>query len=315
LSLVVLLDLFEMKFSRQRVLVLLLVWFLSLVSASAWEWSDLVGGSSIGTSDWEWSDLVGGSSFGSSIIGSSESPPTTLSIQEVSDMRARDIKRRLARNHGYGADELASILDKKELIHALAFEEEKLRLGNEEQVKRDLIKQGLIVSVIVVVVGLCWPLLQHAFEVAHVNLVVYTDKKQHELTRCWELQSVQGVMGIFAMFVLDALKTWLTLSILLSWVMRSKYFFPVPSLSIKPGQLMGGEVAKSHLGGYGINVGPMVITWIMSFVYIRLENWTGRALVRAQQKQRQSARDNETPEERSVRRKIRKDQSERPRRN
>jgi uncharacterized membrane protein (DUF485 family) len=104
------------------------------------------------------------------------------------------------------------------------------------------------------------------------------------------------------------LQIWLTLSILLSWVMRSKYFFPVPSLSINPAQLMGGEVAKSHLGGYGINVGPMVIRWIMSFVYIRLENWTGRALVRSQQKQRQSARDNETPEERSVRRKIRKDQ-------
>jgi DNA segregation ATPase FtsK/SpoIIIE-like protein len=281
-----------MKFCRRRV-VLLLVWFLSLVSVSAWEWSD----------SWEWSDLVGGSS-----IGSSESAPTTLSIQEVSDMRARDIKRHLARNHGYGADELAKILDKKELIHALAFEEEKLRLVNEDQVKRVLVKQGIIVSVIVVVVALCWPLFQHAYEVAAVNFVVYTDKKEFEARRCWELQSIYGLMGISAMFVLDMLKAWLTVSILLSWVMRSKYFFPTPSLPIKPGQLMGGEVAKSSLGGYGINVGPMVITWVMGFVYRRLEALTGRALVRAQRKQQQSARDNETPEERSVRRKARKEQ-------
>jgi hypothetical protein len=276
-----------MKFSRRRVLVLLLVWVLSLASVSAWEWSDLVGGSS---------------------IGSSEILPTTLSIQDVSDMRARDIKRRLARNHGYSADELAKILDKKELIHALAFEEEKLRLMNEERVKRALVKQGIIVAAIVVVVALCWPLLQHAYEVAAVNFVVYTDKKQHEARRCWELQSVEGMMGIFAMFVLDVLQAWLTVSILLSWVMRSKYFFPTPSLSIKPGQLMGGEVAKSSLGGYGLNVGPMVITWVMRFVYTRLEAWTGRALVRAQHKQRQSARDNETPEERAARRKARKEQ-------
>jgi hypothetical protein len=281
-----------MKFSRRRVLFLL-VWFLSLVTASAWEWSD----------SWEWSDLVGGSS-----IGSSESPPITLSIFEVTDMRARDIKRRLARNHGYGADELAKILDKKELIHALAFEEEKLRLVGEDQVKRALVKQGIIVSVIAVVIALCWPLFHHAYEVAAVNFVVYTDKKQFEARRCWELQSLYGMMGISAMFVLDVLKAWLTVSILLSWVMRSKYFFPTPSLSINPGQLMGGEVAKSSLGGYGINVGPMVIRWVMGFVYTRVEAWTGRALICSQRKQQQSARDNETPEERSVRRKIRKEQ-------
>jgi hypothetical protein len=116
------------------------------------------------------------------------------------------------------------------------------------------------------------------------------------------------MMGISAMFVFDVLQSWLTVSILLSWVMRSKYFFPVPSLSIKPAQLMGGPVANSSLGGYGINVGPMVITWAMRFVYTRLEAWTGRALVRSQHKQRQSARDNETPEERAARRKARKEQ-------
>jgi hypothetical protein len=241
-------------------------------------------------------------------MASIESAPTTLSIQEVSEMRARDIKRRLARNHGYGADELAKILDKKELIHALAFEEEKLRLVNEDQVKRALVKQGIIVSVIVVIVALCWPLFQHAYEVAAVNFVVYTDKKQFEARRCWELQSMYGLMGISAMFVMDVLKAWLTVSILLSWVMRSKYFFPTPSLSIKPGQLMGGEVAKSSLGGYGINVGPMIVTWVMGFVYTRLEALTGKALVRAQRKQQQSVRDNETPEERTIRRKARKEQ-------
>ena len=49
----------------------------------------------------------------------------TLNIVEISEMRARDIKRRLARSHGYGPDELSRMIDKKELINALSYEEHK----------------------------------------------------------------------------------------------------------------------------------------------------------------------------------------------
>lgn len=276
-----------MTLPKKRIL-LLLVWFLSLYSATAWEWSDFV---STGTA-----------------VGSASDRSITLTIQEVSELRARDIKRRLTRHHGYSAEEVAKILDKKELIHALAFEEEKLRLANEENMKRALVKQGIIVSVLAVAVVLCWPLLHHAYEVASVNFVVYTDRKRHEASRCRELKSVWGFIGIAAMFIMDMLQVWLTGSIVLSWVMRSRYFFPVPSLSIKPAQFMGAEVANSSIGGYGINIGPMVIGWVMRFVYAKLEAWTGRALVRSGQKQKQAARDAETPEEKATRRKLRKEQ-------
>ena len=49
----------------------------------------------------------------------------TLNIVEISDMRARDIKRRLARKHGYDPDELSRMIDKKDLINTLSFEEHK----------------------------------------------------------------------------------------------------------------------------------------------------------------------------------------------
>ncbi|GAX15768.1 hypothetical protein FisN_3Lu211 [Fistulifera solaris] len=242
---------------------------------------------------WEWSDFVG-SHMPSTVVA-------TLSLEQVSDMRARDIKRRLARNHGYSAEELARILDKKELIHALAFEEEKIRLKYEDEVKRVLLKRGIITAIILVLVIICWPLLQHAYEVASVNFVVYTDRKRHEVHRCWELKSYAGMVGCMIMFVLDLMQAWLTASILLSWVMRSKYFFPTPSLPLRPGQLMGGEIARSPMANYGLNVGPMVVSWGMRFVYGRIESWTGRELSRAHQTQRRAARENESEQERAAR--------------
>ena len=46
------------------------------------------------------------------------------------------------------------------------------------------------------------------------------------------------------LFVIDALSLWLSVSVLLSWVTTSKYFFPVPSVPIRPAQLLtpkGGD--------------------------------------------------------------------------
>jgi hypothetical protein len=257
---------------------------------------------------WEWSDFVGGGSSSSSLLQSSRESvsTTTLSIQEVSELRVRDIKRRLSRNHGYSAEELGRILDKKELIHALAFEEEKLRLSHEAQAKRILIQQGIIAAIVAILLILCWPLFQHAYEVASINFVVFTDRKKHEVHRCFELQSVWGMIGVVLMGILDILQVWLTASILLSWVMTSKYFFPVPRLSVRPAQLLGGEIAKSHMANYGINIGSMLVTWVMRFGYGKIEMWTGNALSAAHRKQRKEARQWESADDKAARKEARR---------
>jgi hypothetical protein len=98
----------------------------------------------------------------------------TLSIVEISDMRARDIKRRLARNHGYGAEELARMLDKTELINTLSFEEHKIYQQELDRRKWRNFKTTVIYTCVAVMVVMFWPVIRHAFEVAHVNFVVYT---------------------------------------------------------------------------------------------------------------------------------------------
>ena len=291
-----------MLYRIQRLVLLLLLYFCccystSQTAAHAWEW----------TTDWlpfASDDDDAATATTNNNVGEQE--PPILSIQEITELRVRDIKRRLARTHGYSAEELGRILDKKELIQMLAFEEHKVQLNRNEKLKRKAIKRGILTAIIGIVLIMCWPLLQRAWDVAHVNFVVYLDRKKLEASRCWELQSKAGFVGIFVMFLIDMLQIWLTGSILLSWVMRSKYFFPVPSLSVRPAQMMGGQIAQSSLSNYGVNIGPMVVSWLLRFIDRKVESWTGKALSNAHKAQRRAAREWESEEEKAARKAARK---------
>ena len=233
---------------------------------------------------WEWTDILDHLPP-LDTTGNMESA-ATLSLAQVSDMRVRDIKWRLARSHGYSAEELAKMLLKKELVQALALEEEKVRLQQADDLYRALFWRSVILAIICVAVVMCWPLLQQGFEVAMVNFVVYTDRKKLEAQRCWELQTKWGMLGVTLMFIIDLLQAWLTVSILLSWVMRSnKYFFPTPNIPIRPAQLMGGPMEKAF-GGYGINIGSMLVTSGLRFAHGQIERWTGQALSAAMREQK-----------------------------
>jgi len=95
-------------------------------------------------------------------------------MTEISQMRVRDIKRRLTRHHGYGADEVAKMIDKNDLIHALSYEEHKVRQKEKERRKRVLFKKGVMIALVCVIVVMFRELWFHVWEVASVNLVVYT---------------------------------------------------------------------------------------------------------------------------------------------
>mmetsp|Transcript_15789 Transcript_15789/g.28658 ORF Transcript_15789/g.28658 Transcript_15789/m.28658 type:complete len:389 (-) Transcript_15789:126-1292(-) len=219
----------------------------------------------------------------------------TLNIIEISEMRARDIKRRLARSHGYDPDELSRLIDKKDLINVLSFEEHKVYQQGADRRKWIRFKTTVIYTCVAVIIVMFWPLLKHALEVAHVNFVVYTDRRKHEMRRCREFNTFKGYFGIFLLSIVDILSFWLSTSVLLSWVMRSKYFFPVPSIPIKPAQLITGAMGKGGdagaLGNYGINVGPMVISWLFRFLGRQVEAMIGRAMAEALQKQKRREKD------------------------
>lgn len=263
---------------------------------SAWEWTDyIVGGGDTNTDD---SEEGGRNSF--------------LTDAEISDLRVRDLKRRLARSHGYGADELARMLDKKELIAALIKEETILRKKHQNKQRRKVFWRGIYVAVLCVVAVVGWPLWIQVSEVTAVNWQVYYDRKLHEIKQCIEFRSVKGTIGVLLLGVLDALRFWLSMTVLMSWVLSSesphrKYMFPIPSIPIRPGQFMGEKIANGPMGRYGMNIAPMAITWSMGYVRSKLEYWTGKALSKSAKIRRREARSNESEEERKARKAAKKE--------
>lgn len=133
-------------------------------------------------------------------------------------MRVRDIKRRLARRHGYSALKLNRILDKKELITSLAYEEDKLRHQNFANRKRKMMQRGIIWTLVAIGIVILWqpllfPLLNRMKEIIMINLTVYVDRKKLESHLCWELKSINGIMCMMIMFLLDLMQLWLTVSV------------------------------------------------------------------------------------------------------
>lgn len=121
-------------------------------------------------------------------------------------MRVRDIKWRLARHHGYSAEELGQMIDKKDLIQALAYAEEQSRLHDEAEAKRSFIILGLWLSFVSMAAVCLWPLMAQAWDVALVNVIVYKDKKVYQAQRCMELKSPAAVLGVALMGILDLLQ-------------------------------------------------------------------------------------------------------------
>lgn len=76
--------------------------------------------------------------------------------------------------------------------------------------------------------------------------------------------------------------------------MKSKYFFPVPRIPIRPAELIatasGNSGGAGPLGNYGLNVGPMLISWLFRFVNGRLEQFIGKALSDANKREKKKKR-------------------------
>jgi hypothetical protein len=250
---------------------------------------------------WEWSDVtdvhVGGQRFLSLLHGSSVNQPTSseswMSILEISSLRVRDIKRRLTRRHGYSPDRISNILDKKELIHMLAYEEDKIRMKYEQRVQQDAFFYAVLVAVLILIITIGWPIIEHAYNVISVNLVVYTDRKIFEAKQCMQLQSTLGMAGLGLMILLDLLQLWLSLTVAMSWVIaKNKFFFPYPSFSLSLQELVPHTLGSNQsqapvrptMDRLGINFGPMIVGMLLDFSRRRLEAWIGRVLLAAKRK-------------------------------
>merc|ERR1712238_556827 len=83
---------------------------------------------------------------------------------------------------------------------------------------------------------------------------------------------------------------WLSVSVILSWFITSRYLFPIPNIPIRPAAMLatvsGNAVGGGPLSHYGINVGSMGIRWCFSYLNRRLEIWLGKVFSAAVKRER-----------------------------
>ena len=246
-------------------------------------------------------------------------PPTILNsalykqlYEEYTSLRTREIKRRLALDHGYEQKEIAMMIHKSELVHALcreAYKEQKRKQSDLNRKRFWHIGGTIIIASVIYFLSPVW---MQGYDIVSVNFVVYTDRKRHEASRCLEIGSFLGFIGFIFLFILEMLSFWLSISVLLSWfITRNKYFFPVPSIPVRPGALLnsatgGNPSNRQGLAGYSVNCGPMAISWILGFLNRKVQEWMGRCLAKAQREQKKATKkaakkSQRTPEERAAR--------------
>ena len=80
--------------------------------------------------------------------------------------------------------------------------------------------------------------------------------------------------------IIDIIQLWLSISVLLSWLPRAwfskyyKYLFPTPNIPIRPAAMLGsGANTGGGMMNFGINVGPMFVTWFLRYLNRKVEMW------------------------------------------
>ena len=236
----------------------------------------------------------------------------SLNIVQISEMRPRDIRRRLGRTHGYEPGELARMIDKKELINALSYEEHKFYEQEMDRRKWIMVKRTIIYTTLAIMAVMFWPLIKHAVEVALVRLEMYRDRRKYEIKRCNDYESRVGHFGICLLFIIDFLSLWMSMSILLSWfVTRSKYFFPTPSIPLRPAQLLSPGGDAGALGKYGINLGPMLVSWIFRYLNGKVEHMIGRDCAKQLRKKQKKDKEDLKRARKEARRQAREEERRR----
>lgn len=148
--------------------------------------------------------------------------------------------------------------------------------------------------------------------------IISTDKKKYEINTCISHKSIKACIGILITFCIDLLQLWLSVSILASWILPSnKYMFPTPSIPIRPAAVLtslssasGNASSDSPLNKYGINVGPMIISWLFRYGKGKVEYWVGKVLAKKMRKDQKKVRKEEKKREKEREEKERLERKE-----
>ena len=219
-------------------------------------------------------------------------------------MRSRELRKHLLKL-GHDREELNKILDRAELKQlAEEFYSSKQKYDDEAAYRAKGVKFS-IACIILASIFIFWEPISGVFGGMKETIdgFVYQLKERIRLIRMslvnrFPLAAISLLLAIF----LEILQPMIQISILASWVIPSssslrRFLIPMPNFQITVNHFLGQKEGKStapttsfgDIGNMGVNIAPMVLMWISSYVKHKLEDFGASRLisvVEAKQKRR-----------------------------
>ena len=138
---------------------------------------------------------------------------------------------------------------------------------------------GLVFVVVFVLLLTLTPLLNTFITMSHIYITTTTTIYK----TCRTSGTYFGILLLLTLLVLDLARAWLKLTIFIGWVCPTRYrmllwryLFPTPNLTLNTGDIMGGGG-----GGFGFNVAPMIISWVLGWGRGKIEGGIARCVKHA----------------------------------
>ena len=220
------------------------------------------------------------------------------------NMRSRELRKHLLKL-GHDRDELSKILDRKELkVLAEEFYNQKKQYDDDAAFRARGV-QFSIGCIVVASIFIFWGPISSVLSSfqSWVDGFVYQIKERFRLISMsivnrFPLAAVCLMLAV----LLDVLQPLIQLSILASWIIPTasplrRFLIPMPNFPITIDHFLGKKEGRSSkasssigdIGGMGVNVAPMVLMYISSYLKHRLEDFGASRLifvVEAKQKRR-----------------------------
>ena len=219
-------------------------------------------------------------------------------VVDIESMRVRDLRRWLIKNGGYTEQEVLSILDKEEL-RKLVFDsiDEKAwddtYLNAAEHFWYWFHRIGIVLLICLVISILRKPIENYLLsQWTHIKIFSRMSKS------CWKSRRYSALFGIISLIILDICSTWISLSVMSSWItpiLQPQYAYyirrlciPLPSMNLQPMNLLKGgnsdsssssSSSSSGLSSYSVNVTPIIAGFVIEGLKKALENLIGKEMI------------------------------------
>ena len=217
----------------------------------------------------------------------------------VDSLRARDIRNVLIQKYSYNVNDINSILDKTELKAILnQICTEKMSTINSDIYYNYIVRFFIIVvflQLLYLLRGLVYGLL--VYSVNPIFTFMYQLRLKSKMAKdCIKSNYILALLSLVLSCLIDVAQQLMHIRVIVSWILPSYSFMSiwikkltpfVVSMPVSPQQLIGSRMPSVNMGGYGVDMGPIITIMLFNFIKSYCEEFTASKIIHITNKRNQ----------------------------